>query len=108
MTTTELPSPGSGSGSVGSNSLRGEPKYDDSPPPKTTLAHRIIDGFRRDPSLRATPHGVVGANGKVYDVEAAVQATADSPLARRLKGRHLQMIAIGGSIGTSTSRKKCV
>lgn len=95
--TTEVPSPESRS--VESNSYSTEPKYDDTPIPKASLTHRIIDGFRRDPNLRATPKGVVGANGKVYDVEAAAQATADSPLARRLKGRHLQMIAIGGSIG---------
>ena len=98
MTTIEVPSPESRS--VESNSLGVEPKYDDTPVPKASLTHRIIDGFRRDPNLRATPPGVIGANGKVYDVEAANQATADSPLARKLKGRHLQMIAIGGSIGT--------
>lgn len=67
--------------------------------PEGNLVRRIIDGFKRNSNLHATPAGVVGANGQVYDVEAAAQATANSPLARKLKGRHLQMIAIGGSIG---------
>lgn len=67
--------------------------------PHRTVPRRMLDSFKRDPNLRATPKGVIGANGKVFDCEAAAQATADSPLHRKLKGRHLQMIAIGGSIG---------
>lgn len=88
------------SGSLESN-LYGptEPVYDDTVVVRQSIPHRIWNSFKRDPNLHATPRGVVGANGKVFDVEAAAHATADSPLARKLKGRHLQMIAIGGSIG---------
>ncbi|KAF2749368.1 amino acid permease [Sporormia fimetaria CBS 119925] len=64
------------------------------------LGRRVIDSFKRDPNMNMTPKGALGADGKVFDVETAAQNTATSPLARRLKGRHLQMIAIGGSIGT--------
>ncbi|OQO13092.1 hypothetical protein B0A48_02556 [Cryoendolithus antarcticus] len=61
---------------------------------------RLIYSFKRDPNAHATPSGAVGTDGRVYDVEEAAQNTANSPLARHLKGRHLQMIAIGGSIGS--------
>ncbi|CAI4216677.1 unnamed protein product [Parascedosporium putredinis] len=37
---------------------------------------------------------------RYYDIHQATLQTAHSGLARELKGRHLQMIAIGGSIGT--------
>lgn len=86
------------SGSLELNSV-GTAKYEDVQVSKGSYTSRIIDSFKRDPHARATPAGVVGADGKVFDVEAAAQATADSPLHRKLKGRHLQMIAIGGSIG---------
>lgn len=64
-----------------------------------SLPARIWDGFKRDPNASTTPKGAVGANGKVFDLEGAAHATANTALHRRLKGRHLQMIAIGGSIG---------
>lgn len=88
------------SGSLDSNGVgQSQPIYDDTVQPRASIPRRIINSFRRDPNSRVTPNGVIGANGVVFDVEAAARATADSPLARKLKGRHLQMIAIGGSIG---------
>lgn len=83
----------------------------------TSSWQRLVDGFRRDPHaavnaelLETVSAGM--ANGAVaarqrdawgretFDVEGAATATANSPLARSLKSRHLQMIAIGGSIGS--------
>lgn len=75
-------------------------EYDAEVARNRSLLGRFVDGFRRDPNAHATPKGAVGGDGKVFDVEEAAQATATSPLQRSLKGRHLQMIAIGGSIGT--------
>lgn len=77
-----------------------------------SVVRAFIDSFRQnDIQKNATRSGSRRAgrrpnNGnhrgdeRQYDVESAVEATAMSPLARKLNGRHLQMIAIGGSIGT--------
>lgn len=75
------------------------PLYGESTPSRGSIRSRIWDSFKRDPNAHVTKKGQVGADGKVFDIESAAQATADSPLAKRLKARHLQMIAIGGSIG---------
>lgn len=75
-------------------------QYGDSSFHRDGIGRRVLDSFKRDPNMNMTPKGNLGADGKVFDVESAAQNTANSPLARKLKGRHLQMIAIGGSIGT--------
>lgn len=58
------------------------------------------DSFKRDPnaSIIASKVGL-DLHAEGYDVEGAAAATVNTGLARKLKGRHLQMIAIGGSIG---------
>ncbi|KAL1968504.1 hypothetical protein VTN77DRAFT_1714 [Rasamsonia byssochlamydoides] len=76
------------------------PAYGETETTRGSLGRRILDSFKRDPNAHVTKRGQVGADGKVFDVETAAANTATSPLHRRLKGRHLQMIAIGGSIGT--------
>ncbi|KAI9809862.1 MAG: hypothetical protein M1825_000295 [Sarcosagium campestre] len=79
---------------------KGSAEYGASSPAKETFGARIISSFKRDPNAAVTQKGAVGANGRVFDAERAAAATADNGLQRKLKGRHLQMIAIGGSIGT--------
>jgi amino acid transporter len=88
----------------GSSYSTREPNYDETPP--STFAQRFRDSFKRDPKRRITPPTPKAAadarleDGRHYDIKQATLRTADSALARKLKGRHLQMIAIGGSIGT--------
>lgn len=72
-----------------------------SPPPDPRPLHtRVWDSFKRDPDRTTITHpAIFSTDGKGFDATDAAQRTAASPLARKLKGRHLQMIAIGGSIG---------
>ncbi|SPN97006.1 probable amino acid transport protein GAP1 [Cephalotrichum gorgonifer] len=89
-----------------------EPVYDDDVA-TDSVASRFLDTFRRDPSRRVTPldpkdEAAIRAEAgraehdgmRYYDIHQATLQTAHSGLARKLKGRHLQMIAVGGSIGT--------
>ncbi|EAW11843.1 amino acid permease GAP1 [Aspergillus clavatus NRRL 1] len=74
------------------------PIYGETETTKGSLGRRIWDSFKRDPNAHVVP--TTGSDGKTFDIEQAAKNTAASPLQRRLKNRHLQMIAIGGSIGT--------
>lgn len=64
--------------------------------------HDFVDSFRRDSKgyVNSVP-GSSHSNGdlRYYDLKSANARTANTLLSRDLKGRHLQMIAIGGSIG---------
>lgn len=94
----------------GSSHTMREPVYDDEA--SDSVASRVFDSFRRDPGRRVTPldpkdEAAIRAEAgraehdglRYYDIHQATLQTAHSGLARKLKGRHLQMIAIGGSIG---------
>lgn len=69
-----------------------------------------VDGFRRAERRRPSTKGrgyqqtarpsVPSPADGLYDMRAANAKTANTALARDLKGRHLQMIAFGGAIGT--------
>ncbi|KUI65775.1 General amino-acid permease GAP1 [Cytospora mali] len=107
----------------GDSYIMREPTYE--MPRKDGRWSTWINSFRRDPHSRMTPKNAFTANPEwpamyggergdeevvgetrehmgrnYYDLRAANYRTAHSLLARELKGRHLQMIAIGGSIGT--------
>jgi yeast amino acid transporter len=95
---------------LGSSYSMREPVYDERP--RQGRWDRFLESFRRDPDRQITPKETPGMefeggrmhNGAhYYDIHLANLQTAQSGLARKLKGRHLQMIAIGGSIGMPVS-----
>lgn len=72
--------------------------YGETEPIKTGVFQRMVDSFKRDPNAHVTKTTARGS-GREFDAEEAAANTAASPLHRKLKARHMQMIAIGGSIG---------
>ena len=95
----------------------GRPHGDSSSPEYDTALHmhaekqqpwnkRFIDSFKRDPNAHVTKPSQRGeAEGDVvrgFDHRGAAERTANSGLQQKLKSRHMQMIAIGGSIGPSS------
>lgn len=62
---------------------------------KGNAFHRFVDSFK---PIDLEEDGVDTSN--MTDLEKSIYATARHPLARRLKARHLQMISLGGTIGT--------
>ncbi|RDL36249.1 General amino-acid permease GAP1 [Venustampulla echinocandica] len=80
------------------------------PSGKQSFGRQWVNSFRRVPGMPMTEHRGYQLNDGMpdtahkgdhfYDLRAANARTANSALVRDLKGRHLQMIAIGGSIGT--------
>ncbi len=62
---------------------------------------RFVDSFKRDPNAHVAKPSqrAEGVDGRTFDHAAAAERTANSGLAHKLKARHMQMIAIGGSIG---------
>lgn len=82
------------------------PNYDNSATIKEPWTRRFVDSFRRDPNAHVSkagqnvdPSDGHGHLGGKFNHKAAAEATANSGLAHKLKARHMQMIAIGGSIG---------
>lgn len=73
------------------------PQYDygEAEPISGTKWGRFKDSFKRNPNARVVTQAV-DAEGKPLED----QPPAEPALSMKLKDRHLQMIAIGGSIGT--------
>ncbi|KAG6018894.1 hypothetical protein E4U41_003517, partial [Claviceps citrina] len=89
-------------------SMRAQDYDDEPPPPPLPRLHRFIDSFKRDENLSFFPSDHLSpvdsrashrhSGPHYYDLHMAALESAHTGLARKLKGRHLQMIAIGGSI----------
>jgi len=62
--------------------------------------NKAFDTFREDKQHSSQQTVFISSQGRGYNSQGAASNTAHTGLSRQLKSRHLQMIAIGGSIGT--------
>jgi hypothetical protein len=74
-------------------------EYEDGP--KLPWTRRFVDSFKRDPNASVTKTEASAVSRGRFDHKTAAENTANSGLVQKLQSRHMQMIAIGGSIGTS-------
>jgi yeast amino acid transporter len=72
--------------------------YEDGP--KQPWTRRFVDSFRRDPNARVTKTETSTVSRGRFDHKTAAENTANTGLVQKLQSRHMQMIAIGGSIGS--------
>lgn len=82
-----------------SDTAGASPEFDDVAYSNRSYMNRVIDSFKRDPNASVVKKEAV-ARGR-FDHKSAAENTANTGLVQKLQSRHMQMIAIGGSIGTS-------
>ncbi|KAF8863372.1 general amino-acid permease-like protein GAP1 [Acephala macrosclerotiorum] len=87
-------------GSGNSSTSGGQPVYEETTEVQGNLFHRAIDNFKRQPGSVDENGNPIHAQGRIFDPTNAALATTNTGMERVLQGRHMQMIAIGGSIGT--------
>jgi amino acid transporter len=78
-------------------------------PERVRRLPKAFDGFRSSATNNFIPPVIPGQYGigGTFDAKQAAFNTANTPLVKKLKGRHLQMIAIGGSIGKHLISLSC-
>lgn len=64
-----------------------------------SMFYRVVDSFKRAPDTLDEDGKFNTEHGRAFNPDHAAMATSNTHMARKLKGRHMQMIAIGGSIG---------
>ncbi|KAG9249115.1 amino acid transporter-like protein [Calycina marina] len=74
-----------------------EPLLTQPPQPRVRDLPKAFHSFLRHSAYNPED---VAIHGRKFDAHQAAFNTANTTLSKKLKGRHLQMLAIGGSIGT--------
>jgi amino acid transporter len=80
----------------GGHTSQSSPQYDVGAPEEVSGSRwtRLTDSFRRNPNARVVTQAIDEEGKPLPD-----QPPVEPALSMQLKNRHLQMIAIGGSIG---------